>query len=118
MSEQDYDDACFAILAWAEEIKQAPRVERRAIVVDHRVALSDHLELVPTDHDRRVLIKPDTQKIGVRADNLDEVELTIAAKQVLVNRDVSMRDSTSHSKIEVLIPDAAARSMSFCADAS
>jgi hypothetical protein len=58
------------------------------VIVDGHVARTHHLETVTPNHDRRVLVDPDAEQLGVRLHDLDQVELPVAAEQVLIDGDV------------------------------
>ncbi len=54
----------------------ATRVDLPLVVIDGDVTLPHYLEPVSAHYDRGVLVDTDSQKLGVRLDDLDEIELS------------------------------------------
>ena len=68
-----------------QEVELAVRTGRSPGVVDDRIGLTDHLEVVASHDDGRVLIEPDAEQLRMRLNDLDHVELAVPLEYVLVD---------------------------------
>jgi hypothetical protein len=73
-------------VAGAHEEEAPARAGDGLVAVDHGVALPDHVELIALHDDRRVLVEADAEQPRMRIDDLEHVELAVAAQQVTRRR--------------------------------
>src|SRR6266508_3992943 len=68
-----------------EKVEAARWRHECLVVVDDDIAAPDDVELVSAHDDGRVLVQSDAEKLRMLRDDVDEVELPIAAQEMLID---------------------------------
>ena len=97
------------LVTWREEVELPTAIEHTLVIINGHIRFTHHFEPITTHDNRGILIDTDPEEFRLGLDDVDEVELTVSVKQVLVYGRIAQETKTllvitHHDRVGACVP--------------